>query len=663
MTKRILPAYPLFVKDPYFSVWTRSEELNESDTAFWTGKIAPMYGFLEVGEEKYCFLGNTEGVQKAVQTDLKVTAFSTKYIFEAGRVKLEAEFISPLLPDDLELMACPCCYFRYKVIAPADVKTCIRLFISEEICYNNKGDIWSDVVSHNGMSSAFFGLKRQLPMSLAKDVTVADWGYYYITSENSFIISQSAFENYLYGEGLKTAEEMKHEQVYIGALLESKGEYEGKFIVSYDDTVSAFYFGEWLKGYYFRNGKTIFDAIEQSASQYEDVVSRLNAFDEKLRQMSDRYGEAYYEILCAALRQTVAAHKLVCDKAGEILFLSKECDSNGCIATLDVTYPSVPLFFLFNPTLVKGMIIPILRFADCDVWEYPFAPHDAGIYPYCLGQVYGIRNSVGEYTETKTRYLNIFALPKGADIYDYKKQMPVEECGNALIIMAALYDEGECDFVKKHIHTLNNWADYILQKGVVPENQLSTDDFSGHLNKNVNLAIKSAVGLAAFGRLLSKLGSDGEKYISKAKEYASEILALQKSGILPLTFDGQFSEYSLKYNLFFDTVLGLGLFPQNMKEREVEYYLKVADKYGVRLDKRDFVSKTDWMIWASALTDDINKTEKFIEMVNRFLKDTKMRDPFPDRYNAFTADGIRFRNRTVQGGIFALLYRDKKRGR
>ncbi len=107
MTKRKLPAYPLFVKDPYFSIWTRGEELNGNDTAFWTGKSAPIYGVLEVEEEKYSFLGNIDGIRRAEQTDLGVTAFSTDYVFRAGGVKLEIGFVSPLLPEDPDLSPVP----------------------------------------------------------------------------------------------------------------------------------------------------------------------------------------------------------------------------------------------------------------------------------------------------------------------------------------------------------------------------------------------------------------------------------------------------------------------------------------------------------------------------------------------------------------------------
>ena len=174
-----------------------------------------------------------------------------------------------------------------------------------------------------------------------------------------------------------------------------------------------------------------------------------------------------------AYRQAIAAHKLVTDENGDVLFFSKECFSNGCIATVDVTYPSIPLFLLFNTELVKGMLRPIFKYFNSDDWKFDFAPHDVGCYPIANGQVYG-ENAL-------------------------ENQMPVEECGNMLITMAAIsMSEKNAAFAKENFTALTSWVDYLVINGFDPGNQLCTDDFAGHLSHNSNLSIKAILGIASY---------------------------------------------------------------------------------------------------------------------------------------------------------------------
>ena len=45
--ERKLPAYPLFVKDPNFSLWTTAEELNSVNVTSWYGAEKKIYGFIK----------------------------------------------------------------------------------------------------------------------------------------------------------------------------------------------------------------------------------------------------------------------------------------------------------------------------------------------------------------------------------------------------------------------------------------------------------------------------------------------------------------------------------------------------------------------------------------------------------------------------------------
>lgn len=100
-------------------------------------------------------------------------------------------------------------------------------------------------------------------------------------------------------------------------------------------------------------------------------------------------GQHYADLAVLAYRQTIAAHKLVADADGRPMYFGKENFSNGCVATVDVLYPSAPLFLLLQPKLLAAELLPILEYASLARWHFAFSPHDLGQYPLANGQVYG----------------------------------------------------------------------------------------------------------------------------------------------------------------------------------------------------------------------------------------------------------------------------------
>jgi len=669
MNQRKLPCYPLFVKDPNFSLWSADELLNTDYPKTWFGERKKICGFVNIGGQKYCFLGRTAdfvpyGVQPAKQIDLKVTAFTTEYTFSVGGATLKVKFISPLLPDDIELLSLPVCYMEYELTGGDGEVT---VFVGGNIAYNDIPQtqdkrVVSDSFVLDECETAVIGLLRQLPLSNNNDAYGADWGYFYLSGQRTCIADGAALADYVKCDNRNMS--CKTEDKYIASFNTAPS---GIVMLGYDETVAINYFGKYLQGYYLQN-HSIFDALKYVQANYTQIDKKLSAFDDKLQRdiaaKCDGFSAEYYNVIVASLRQSIAAHKLVCD-GNELLFLSKECWSNGSIATVDITYPSSPMYLLYNPELVKGMMRPILKFARMPVWNFDFAPHDAGTYPACNGQGYGVKKSVEARLGTTykpgdvTTRFPTYNLPANADVYDFAGQMPVEECANMLIMFYACYRyDNDISFFAQNVDLAAKWVNYLVNNGLRPANQLCTDDFAGHLANNLNLAIKATVGIACYAGLLRAIGSeaDADKHRKIAEEFAADIETFgNKFDHLPLTWDSDCGTYSLKYNMAFDKVLGLGLFSDAIAEREVDFYLSKLNEYGVPLDNRKGYTKSDWLVWAASLSDDKSKQSKLIAALDKYLRTSYERIPFADWYETESTLHHEFLARSVQGGCFMLL--------
>ena len=415
---------------------------------------------------------------------------------------------------------------------------------------------------------------------------------------------------------------------------------ERHVLLAYTEGYGVEYLGRKLRPYWQRNNMTESAMLSTAEKDYASLEARGRKFDEELMRAMEQIGGPEYRYLTSlAFRQTIAAHTLVADIDGTPMLFSKENDSNGCIDTVDVTYPSSPFFLLFNPTLLKAQLEPVMRYAALPRWRFPFAPHDLGTFPLANGQVYG----GGELTE--------------------ENQMPVEESGNLLIMIAALgRAEGNWDFAHKYMPQLKQWASYLEQKGLDPENQLSTDDFAGHLAHNTNLSIKAIEALGAFSEIADGIGDHAlaTQYRSTAKSMATkwESMALEGDHY-KLAFD-QPNTWSQKYNLVWDELLGLHLFPNSIAQREWKFYATKMQRYGLPLDNRKTITKLDWEFWTASLTSDPKQLADLTHRITLWADETPSRVPLTDFYDTESGRQMGFQARSVVGGIFIKALMDPK---
>ena len=227
-----------------------------------------------------------------------------------------------------------------------------------------------------------------------------------------------------------------------------------------------------------------------------------------------------------------------------------------------------------------------------------------------------------------------------------------------IMTAAGMVAGGSIKLAEKNFDLLASWAQYLERYGFKPESQLCTDDFAGHLANNVNLAIKALVGIESFSVICEKLKKKGMavQYREKAKRFAAALKQEAGNDIWPLAY-GKKDTYSLKYNILFDKLFGFHLIGKETCERETDYYIKKNERFGVPLDNRASYTKSDWILWVAALTDEQKKMKALYEPVLKYLAQTPSRLPFGDWYYADRGDIVEFYNRAVQGGIFAPLLR------
>lgn len=101
-----------------------------------------------------------------------------------------------------------------------------------------------------------------------------------------------------------------------------------------------------------------------------------------------------------------------------------------------------------------------------------------------------------------------------------------------------------------------------------------------------------------------------------------------------------------------DKLLNLQIFPKNVAETEIAYYLSKQNKYGLPLDNRETYTKTDWIMWTATLANDKATFEKFIEPVYLFMNVHLTVFRCPTGYLQTNLNQRGFQARSVVGGYY-----------
>ncbi len=652
------PAVPLVTSSPFLSIWSESDHLNGSTTKHWTRRDHSLVSLVRIDGKTYRLMGvEPKSAPPLEQKSVVVLPTRSVYEFEGAGVQVTMTFMQPALPDDLDVYSWPLSYITWSIRSSDGAKHRIQLFdsTSSQLAVNSTRELvqWSRTAAGD-LTLLRVGTKNQNVLGSSGDDHRIDWGYACAAAPSKLsraaIGAAAALEESFVAEGsLPAADDTRMPRAVAGdqpamAIAFDLGDVgaeavQRQVIVAYDEVYAIKYFGKNLLPYWARNGATIDQLLQTAEGEYPKILARCDQFDRELMEdMTKAGGEKYAKIGALAYRECVAANGLAADANKQPLFFTKENTSNGDIATVDVFFPMDPVWILLSPSLAKASLVHVLMYAASPHWKFPNAPHDLGTYPLVFG-----RDDGGE-------------------------GMPVEESGNMLILCDAIaHADGNPDFVAPWWPQLTRWAKYLEKYGLDPEQQLCTDDFMGHLAHNANLSVKAILGLAAYGDLCRMRGDKetAEKYFALAKADAAHWMRVavdHGSAAAPgdhyrLAFDKPKS-WSQKYNLVWDRILGLNVFPPSVARDEVAYYKKVMLPYGVPLDSRTHLTKTDWSIWSATMAEDQGDFEAIVSPIYDYLNATTARDPIADSYQTDKIRSGGMHARPVVGGFFIKLLAD-----
>ena len=461
------PATPLVAHDPYFSIWSMADRLNAENTRHWTGKPNSIAALLRVDGKTYRVMGrDPQRLPALEQTHLDVTPTRTVYGFSGAGIQLELTFFTPALPDDLEVLSRPLTYIEWSVSSTDSAGHSVSLYF----------DAGSDLVVNtadqpalaaryqlDGLPVLRLGSREQAVLAKHGDDLRIDWGYLYLAADKGDGVTEAAMDRNQARAAFESAGRLPDSDdlttrpnpglaMSIDFGRAGAAAVTRYLMLAYDDLYAIEYFQRRERAWWRperRRGERSGE-IRPPGPRYPPGTLQAFRRGTGLRSAQCR-GGSLRPSCRAGIPADAGSAQAGCGRGRHGAVFPERELQQWMHRDGGRNLSERPVHLAFQPGAAEGAASTGNRLCR-------------------MGRdgLFRLRRTIWAPIRRPTgRCMAAASAPK-------QNQMPVEESGNMLILMAALARvEGNADFAEKYWPQLTKWAEYLKEKGLDPENQLS----------------------------------------------------------------------------------------------------------------------------------------------------------------------------------------------
>ena len=300
------PATPLIVHDPYFSIWSTTDRLTDSETSHWTGSAQPINGIARIDGKPFRFMGRVPGrrpdpVPAMEQTASSITPTHTRYEFRQGGVTLELTFFTPAMMNDIDVLSRPVTYLSWTARSNdgAAHQVSLMLDVDPVIAVNDRSE--QVVMSRNRtakLNVLSAGSRDQSLLNRSGDNLRIDWGYFRLAvpkeEDASMVIAPHSLADFVADGKIAASDSISMPQAparqcpHLAVVLDlgsvSAEPVKRHLLVAYTEDYAIQYLQRNLRPYWQRNDMPVEELLDKAEEQY----AALDASGYGLRQGAHR---------------------------------------------------------------------------------------------------------------------------------------------------------------------------------------------------------------------------------------------------------------------------------------------------------------------------------------------------------------------------------------